>query len=827
MSVSESGMPDLLADLGSTWSRQDLRFGANWVGSGDVADQETFLNSLTEGELLALPFLFEFWALEHQLPPDGDWRTWVILGGRGAGKTRAGSEWVRSMVEGARPLDHGRARRLALVGETVDQVREVMIFGESGILACTPPDRQPRWEATRKRLVWDNGAEARVFSAHDPEALRGPQFDAAWCDEFGCSAIDKGTNQPNKFLDPKSSESGLPHYSNGQRDEFLQRQYFKAMLKHWKDPYNNPHSEAYDGRMIDMDHAYAWAWDARPYPAFPNNQALWSDAENYFTGHWLNGRSSAKALSDVISEVCGKSGVDEVDATGAFGVVRGYLSDSGDTARSELQPLLMAYGVDAAEEGGQLRFSTRSGDDPFEVNPSTLVERAEQGDVERVRGAEVEEAGRVRVGFVEADGEFNAVWEDAAHPDERSEVVNMSELPLAMTRSEGRLVAERWLAEARVSRDRISFALPPSATQIGLGSVVRIGEGERYRVDRIEVADSRQIEAVRIDPEAYKLARIEDEPPIVTPFVAPVPVFPVFLDLPLIEGSEDPYSPFVAVTAKPWPGQVGVFKANATGAFELNASVSECATIGVTETVLARAEAGVVDRGAALQVKMASVVLDSAAWAAVLAGANRVAIGHESLDDWEVFQFADAELIASDTYLLRTRLRGLSGTDGIMPDAWPVGSKIVLLNEAVTQLILSPNNLAMSQDYRIGPLSRPLDDASFVEVSQAFPGTGLRPYRPCHLRQMGDDFGWTRRTRIGGDSWASVSQPMGEESEAYLVRIKSNGAIVRSETVSSAQFTYGAGERAADGVGADFVFEVAQISAEFGTGPFASISAGA
>ena len=184
MSVSESGMPDLLADLGSTWNRQDLKFGANWVGSGNVADQESFLNSLTEGELLALPFLFEFWALEHQLPPEGDWRTWVILGGRGAGKTRAGSEWVRSMVEGSRPLDHGLARRVALVGETVDQVREVMIFGESGILACTPPDRQPRWEATRKRLVWDNGAEARVFSAHDPEALRGPQFDAAWCDEL-------------------------------------------------------------------------------------------------------------------------------------------------------------------------------------------------------------------------------------------------------------------------------------------------------------------------------------------------------------------------------------------------------------------------------------------------------------------------------------------------------------------------------------------------------------------------------------------------------------------------------------------------------------------
>ncbi len=122
--------------------------------------------------------------MEHQLPPEGDWRTWVIMGGRGAGKTRAGAEWVRAQVEGARPLDEGRSRRVALVGETIEQVREVMIFGDSGILACSPPDRRPVWEAGRKRLVWPNGAIATIHSAFDPEGLRGPQFDAAWVDEL-------------------------------------------------------------------------------------------------------------------------------------------------------------------------------------------------------------------------------------------------------------------------------------------------------------------------------------------------------------------------------------------------------------------------------------------------------------------------------------------------------------------------------------------------------------------------------------------------------------------------------------------------------------------
>lgn len=134
---------------------------------------------------MALPWLFEFWALPHQLPPEGAWKTWVIMGGRGAGKTRAGAEWVRAQVEGARAADPGRARRVALVGETIDQAREVMVFGESGILACSPPDRRPVWETTRKRLVWPNGAVAELYSAFDPESLRGPQFDAAWVDELG------------------------------------------------------------------------------------------------------------------------------------------------------------------------------------------------------------------------------------------------------------------------------------------------------------------------------------------------------------------------------------------------------------------------------------------------------------------------------------------------------------------------------------------------------------------------------------------------------------------------------------------------------------------
>lgn len=117
-----------------------------------------------------------FWSRPEQRAPDGRWRTWVFLGGRGAGKTRAGAEWVSDRAR------RGLSRRIALVAPTLHDVREVMVEGASGLLSLD--HERPVFEISRRRLVWANGAVAQCFSAEDPPALRGPQFDAAWCDEL-------------------------------------------------------------------------------------------------------------------------------------------------------------------------------------------------------------------------------------------------------------------------------------------------------------------------------------------------------------------------------------------------------------------------------------------------------------------------------------------------------------------------------------------------------------------------------------------------------------------------------------------------------------------
>ncbi|HEX4192423.1 MAG TPA: terminase family protein, partial [Stellaceae bacterium] len=118
------------------------------------------------------------WARPSQLAPDGEWRVWLLLAGRGFGKTRSGAEWVRGLAES------GAARRIALVAPTARDARLVMVEGESGILSIAPADDRPAYEISKRQLTWPNGAIATVFSADEPDRLRGPQFDAAWCDEL-------------------------------------------------------------------------------------------------------------------------------------------------------------------------------------------------------------------------------------------------------------------------------------------------------------------------------------------------------------------------------------------------------------------------------------------------------------------------------------------------------------------------------------------------------------------------------------------------------------------------------------------------------------------
>lgn len=150
-----------------------------WLAFEDKTVRQRVADALDQEERNEWRFHWRLQARAPQLAPPGDWRTWLILAGRGFGKTRAGAEWVRMIAE-----DNCEAR-IALVSSSLTEARSVMVEGESGLLACCPPDRQPVFEASLRRVRFPNGAQAQLFSAAEPESLRGPQFSHAWCDEIG------------------------------------------------------------------------------------------------------------------------------------------------------------------------------------------------------------------------------------------------------------------------------------------------------------------------------------------------------------------------------------------------------------------------------------------------------------------------------------------------------------------------------------------------------------------------------------------------------------------------------------------------------------------
>ncbi len=154
-----------------------------------VGEEQKIIANLSERDIDFMLSDWLSWARPDQLPPAMAqsglaWTIWLILGGRGAGKTRTGAEWVRGMALGQLPFSPEPIGRIALIGETQADVRDVMIEGVSGILAVHRRDERPQWQASRRRLEWPNGAVAQSFSAEDPDALRGPQFGAAWLDEL-------------------------------------------------------------------------------------------------------------------------------------------------------------------------------------------------------------------------------------------------------------------------------------------------------------------------------------------------------------------------------------------------------------------------------------------------------------------------------------------------------------------------------------------------------------------------------------------------------------------------------------------------------------------
>lgn len=646
-----------------------------------------------------------------------------------------------------------------------------------------------------------------------------------WMTEIGCPAIDKGPNQPNVFPDPKSSENAAPHFSNGERSDIAQARYLEAQHGAWQpdhpafDEARNPAAALEGGRMVDPDRLYVWAWDARPFPAFPTLGGIWADGANWFLGHWMNGRASGVDVGSLIETIMVRHGLPLPDVRDVHQTIAGYVVDEPATARGALQPLVELFGLGVSERGGTITF--RNPEIVGEI--FDVVDLVDDGGVvvETTSEANTQVASEVELAYRDPLREYQAAQARAAVSGPGADSRSRLGLPGMLEEGQAAALAARWLDRHRAGRETISFATAPG--ELSAGQAVRLPQrrGDRvYRVETVEEGLTARVVARRISLGAPSAWQRIQPPERQTPAL-PGPPEAIWLDLPTGPDGGAPERQFrIAATARPWRSHL-LFASTDTGGFTQRTQIDRPATMGRLDVAAPLGRSGLIDRASRLRVRLHGGSLQSVTIADMLGGANACAI--ESAAGWEVLQFAAADEIATGLWELTDLLRGQLGTEDALAAGTDAGARFVLLDRAVVAAGLLSSEIGRELNWRCTPAGYDLSDRYASGASLSGGIRALMPLSPCHLRfgREGEmlAFAWTRRGRIDADSWLSSDIPLGEAEERYRVTLLDGDTIIAEAETTQPQWQVAAslveGRTAA-------TLRVSQVSLAVGAGVPAS-----
>ncbi|MGY6634213.1 MAG: baseplate multidomain protein megatron [Alkalilacustris sp.] len=670
-----------------------------------------------------------------------------------------------------------------------------------------------------------------------------PQSKPVWFTELGCPAIDRGTNQPNVFFDPKS-ESFTPYFSRGWRDDAIQRAYLEATYLWWGEAANNPLSTVYGGRMVHVPECAAWTWDARPYPFFPALTGVWTDGPNWRLGHWLTGRLGAVSLAALVRHLCLRAGLPAhlIDVSGLWGAVEGYVIGALESPRASITTLARHFGFDAVETGGVIRFVMRGRAAVAELGSDDLVAapdpRAEGLELTRAQETELPQA--LKWQLARADEDYDAAQVEAQRITVSASRIASEAFPMAVAPEEAERRCRRALMEAWIGRETASFRLPPSRLALDPADVIRLqhdGRSLDFRLLSTADAETRGIEAIRQDRAAYDLPPGDPRPAtLARPLVLAAPEV-AFLDLPQLTEDQPAHRPFLAAHARPWPGELAVFRSPGSDGFELLTTVPARTRMGVLAFDLWPGPLSRFDLGNALTLDLFTGTLESVTDLALFGGANALAV-ESAPGVWEIVQTGAAELIAPGRYRLTRLLRGQRGTEGAMGNPTPAGARVVVLDSTLAPLPIALGDIGLPWIWRVGPATRPPSDETYVAQAFTPAGLGLRPFAPVHVEQpwrraraTGDlTIRWTRRSRaLEADAWEQVEVPLGEDSEGYEVEIHDGAAVKRVLASTSISIVYTAAQQTTDwgaplGPGNTLAIRIFQLSARLGRGAPASVT---
>lgn len=624
--------------------------------------------------------------------------------------------------------------------------------------------------------------------------------------EMGAPAVDKGANQPNVFYDPKSSESALPHFSNASRDDLIQRSTVEAFHAHW-DEAGNPSSGIYEGRMIPDDGIALWAWDARPYPAFPADEDAWSDGGNWRLGHWLNGRVGLALLQDVVADVCAKTGA-TADASALTGIVPGYRFDGPTSARSVLEPLMSVYGLDATERDGSIVFRMREAES-VDIDPGRLIEE-DAPSLTVTRGGM--EGPELRVRLRHIDGEADHAQGVAVSVGGADAVVVDVEAAISFDRDRAQRSVNTLAEQLTLQRERARFAMAVDGVALEAGDVVGL-EDDAWRI--VELSDGAVIRFEAIRAGAPSEAILVPSLPV-TPYVPSFPVEPnvAIVDGPTLPGQENDLRPLGFVFAEPWTGPITLSAGADASEMTVRGNVDRPCTMGWLVGSLSFHVSGRWQEASMLVTVPGA--LSTRTESAVLNGANSMLV--ETGAGWALVQYRDAELVEAEAYKLTGLLRGQQGTELAASADAAEGARVLFLTGAEARLEVESWERGLALQWTAG----------LWEGVHTHNEVGGRMWSPAHFTAewSGNDLAltWIRRARTGGDPWLP-GEPPHEVAERYRVQVSAAGTIKRQWDVADSSSIYPEGERTADFPGGgETLIEVAQLGRNGEPGDWAAVN---
>lgn len=676
------------------------------------------------------------------------------------------------------------------------------------------------WVWRYKDIVswWSNEHHERRGGVRNDEATGWvPSSKPIWFTELGCGAVALGANQPNVFPDPKSGQSGLPYFSTGARCDAAQNRFLMAHYDHWSSGAANPVSPVYGGPMVDVGNIYLWAWDARPFPQFPANGERWSDGANWRTGHWLNGRIGGCPLDDLVVALAADFGF-EIGAR-CDGFIDGYVVSGPMPTRQALEPLCTLFGLSGVDEAGELTLQGRAQASMATIDPGDICEPEKTPRLAFHRDEESDLPHEAELTHAEIFADYESQHSYSRRLESATQRKIDMQLPAIMPRASAVGALEARLREAWIGRETLTFELPWRHAGLCVGDLVRFAseiEGA-WRVESLEDGESRRVTAracARFDE--LPAAQVTDLARAAAVAAFGQPEF-VLMNLP-IAGTSPGRNVHSAISADPWAGRYSIWSSPSDSGFVLRSVSGKRAVTGLLTQALSPGPEGRWDEANRIRLTLNHGELAGETLEQVLNGANAAAI-RSAGGEWEIVQFANAELLAGGEWELSRLLRGQMGTDLAMRTGCAAGADLVLLDASLEEIELGELDVGLTLNWRAGPASDPVSDENHAAIAHVHRPLDLRPLSPVHLRAWRDEgdiaLSWTRRARIGADDWDAAEIALDEASERYLVSILDpSGAVLRSFEAPAPSVVYSADDEIADfgAPVAEIAFAVAQIA---------------